>query len=89
MEPTKENIDVTGTPAEGKPGEKPLTLDQRLFQAAEFLYGASKMIEGIEDLEATRQDILVKSEALLNYLEDTMVNVTTDDLDSIINEIKG
>ena len=91
MEPTNkiEQEDALKNDTLGAEEEIPLTLEKRLYQAAEFCYGASKIIEGIEGLEDTSEVLLSNSETLLNFLEDGMVNVTSDELDSIIEEIKG
>ena len=71
-----------------KDQEKPLTYEQRLFQAAEFLYGASKLLEGVAALGNTREIILKESTKVLNILEDSMVEMDQSELDDLVNEIK-
>lgn len=71
------------------PEEKPLELDQRLYQAAEFLYGASKLVEGVVDLGSTQDKLLDCAESILDHLENIAVKVNFSELDGIMNEIKG
>ena len=69
--------------------EEPMTLEQRVFQASEFIYASSKLIEGLDNLGSMRDDLLLKAESLLNYIDDSFVNITQDNIDQLVKEIKG